>query len=298
MKIRAALPAMVLPLIPLLACTGCGSQEETIGGSGMLEADQTVVSSETSGRVDELRFNEGSLVQLGDTLLVIDPSRHDLELAAALAGQEVVQARLRTERLQILQALETERFLKNEQDRVTMLAQSGTAAQRQLDQVEHECRSAILARQRAEAGIGATEAELRKVEADIDRIKRQLQDCYPAAPISGMVTDRFVDLGELLVPGKPMVKVSRLDTMWVKIYLPTGDFAQVTVGDQAVVDTEAGQRRYRGQVVWTSEEAEFTPKNVQTRKSRANLLYAVKVRVPNDDGRLKIGMPVFVTIEK
>jgi len=80
------------------------------------------------------------------------------------------------------------------------------------------------------------------------------------------------------------------------VYLSAGNFANITVGDKATVDTEAGGKTYQGHVVWTSEEAEFTPKNVQTEESRANLVYAVKVRVENTDGSLKIGMPVYVTI--
>ncbi|MEW5995642.1 MAG: HlyD family efflux transporter periplasmic adaptor subunit, partial [Candidatus Zixiibacteriota bacterium] len=137
-----------------------------------------------------------------------------------------------------------------------------------------------------------------RLDADIDRLDRRLQDCYPIAPITGIVTDKYVETGELLTPGRPMAKISRLDTLWVKVYLPAADFARAKVGDPVVVDTESGGRQYAGAVVWTSEEAEFTPKNVQTRKSRANLVYAVKVRVPNSDGLLKIGMPVFVSFEK
>jgi HlyD family secretion protein len=84
----------------------------------------------------------------------------------------------------------------------------------------------------------------------------------------------------------------------VKVYLPAPEFAKVKIGDKAVIDTESGDEKYDGWVIWTAESAEFTPKNVQTKKSRTNLVYAVKVRVPNDDGTLKIGMPVYVTLEQ
>ena len=96
--------------------------------------------------------------------------------------------------------------------------------------------------------------------------------------------------------GKPIAKLSRLDSLWVRVYLPAADFASVKVGDSAVVDTEAGEKVYRGEVVWMSPEAEFTPKNIQTRKSRANLVYAVKIRIANSDRTLKAGMPVYVSI--
>jgi HlyD family secretion protein len=112
------------------------------------------------------------------------------------------------------------------------------------------------------------------------------------------VTEKFIEPGELLSPGKPIARISRLDTVTVKVYLTTDKFAQVTLGDRAVVSTESGSQEYHGTVVWTSDEAEFTPKNVQTEEARADLVYAVKVCIPNPDRTLKVSMPVFVRLEK
>jgi HlyD family secretion protein len=282
----------------LVMISGCSSDTKTIGGSGLLEADEVIVSAETAGRVETIRFDEGTPVNKGDTLLIIDPTRLELQLESALAGQNVARARLESARLQFEQAKESERFVSAERDRIATLVRAGTATQKQLDQLEHEYTSAVLARRAAQANVAAIEAELTKIEADINGLIRQLEDCCPICPTTGTVTEKYIEAGELLAPGKPIAKVSHLDTLWVKVYLPTGDFAQVQIGDKAVVDTEAGDKQYHGQVIWTSEEAEFTPKNVQTKKSRTNLVYAVKVQVANTDGLLKIGMPVFVTIEK
>ncbi|MFQ6007628.1 MAG: HlyD family secretion protein [Candidatus Zixiibacteriota bacterium] len=282
----------------LMTISGCDNDTRTIGGSGLIEADGIIVSAETAGRVESLRFEEGTSVCQGDTLLIIDPTRLELELAAARAGQKVALARLESARLQLEQSKESERFVNAERDRIATLVRSGTATQQQLDQLEHELTSATLARRTAQANATAIEAELTKIEADINRLKRQLQDCYPICPTSGTVTAKYVEAGELLAPGRPIAKISRLDTLWVKIYLPTADFAQVKISDKVIVDTESGNRQYQGEIVWTSEEAEFTPKNVQTKKARTNLVYAVKVRVVNTDGLLKIGMPVFVSVEK
>ena len=277
---------------------GCSNGNDVPGGSGLLEADEVIVSAEAAGRVESIRFGEGSQVEEGDTLLIIDPSRLELELESALAGQQVAQAGLQTANLQLEKARESERFVGAERGRIASLVKSGTANQKQLDQLEHEYAMAVLGQRTARANISAIKAELIKIEADINRIRRQLQDCYPVAPMKGTVTEKLVEKGELLAPGKPIAKISRLDTLWVKVYLPTTDFAEIKIGDKATVDTEAGGKQYGGEVVWTSEEAEFTPKNVQTRKSRTNLVYAARVRVANSDGHLKIGMPVFVTIEK
>jgi HlyD family secretion protein len=283
-------------MIVSLAFAGCDNGNGQNGGSGLLEADEVIVSAETSGRVLSIAFGEGSEVGKGDTLLVIDPSRLELQLASAEAGKKVAQAQLESVRVQLAKAEEAEEYAQNERDRVAKLLNSGTATQKQMDQVEFELTQAGLSRETARASIGTVEAELTRIQADINRIVRELTDCYLMAPIDGIVTETYIETGELLSPGKAAMKTSQLRSLWVKVYLPAGNFANVKIGDTAVIDTETGGRQYEGEVVWTSEEAEFTPKNVQTEKSRANLVYAVKVRVDNTDGSLKIGMPVYVKI--
>jgi HlyD family secretion protein len=285
-------------LLMLLISISCQHRDVTIGGSGLLEADEVVVSAQTAGEVVSLRFDEGAEVKEDDTLLVIDPSRIELQLNSARAGKKTAEARLKAARIKYEQARETERFATSERDRVASLLRSGTATQKQLDRLEHELTTAVLNRRLAQANVAALEAELSKLEADIALLQRRLQDCYPLSPKNGIITEKYVEKGEVLAPGKPIAKISNLDTLWVMVYLPTADFSHVKIGDKAVIDTEAGGKQYEGRVVWTSEEAEFTPKNVQTKKARSNLVYAVKVRVANTDGLLKIGMPVYVTIEQ
>ena len=287
----------ILLILGALLLAGCASQSTRPGGSGMLEADDFIVSAETSGRVLSRAFDEGTSVTGGDTLVVIDPSRHRLELEAAQAGKQVAEANLVSARVQVDKAKQAESYARSERDRVAKLLKSGTATQQKSDQLEFELSQATLARRTAEANVTSLEAQVKKIDADIDRVYRSLEDCYPIAAASGTVTNKYVDAGELLSPGRPIAKIAQLDTLWVKVYLPSGEFAGVKLGDKAQVNTEAGGKVYDGSVIWTSSEAEFTPKNVQTEKSRANLVYAVKVEIPNSDGTLKIGMPVYVTIE-
>jgi HlyD family secretion protein len=120
----------------------------------------------------------------------------------------------------------------------------------------------------------------------------------PISPLAGTIVDKFVEAGELITTGKQLIKVARLDTVWVKIYLPPSDLTRIKLGGTAKVDTEDGQTAViNGTVSWISDAAEFTPKNVQTKESRADLVYAVKVSIPNSEMRLKIGMPVAVEIQ-
>ena len=277
---------------------GCGNGKIEPGGSGFIEANDVVVSAETSGRVLNRHFDEGTVVKAGDTLAIIDPSRLQLELASAEAGRRASLAGLETARLQVIRTQEAERFARTERDRVDRLLSSGSATQKQLDQLAYELTQAVNARKSADANVHVVETQIEKIDADINRIKRQLTDCFLLSPAAGTAVEKYIEPGELVAPGKAIAKIARLDTVWVKVYLPSTEFSLVKPTDRAKVSTEGGGTTYDGEVIWTSSEAEFTPKNVQTDKSRANLVYAVKVRVANSDGRLKIGMPVYVTLVK
>jgi len=289
---------LIILFFVLILLAGCGGHENKIGGSGLIETTEAIVSAESSGRAMTINIEEGAFVAAGDTLLIIDPSRLELELASAAAARKVATANLATVRLQVKNAERAREYALSERDRLEGLLESGTGTQQQYDRAAFEFDNADLAYQSARTKVAVLQAEIEKIDADIARLERQLADCYPSAPLGGTVTEKYIDPGELLSPGKPIAKIARLDTVWVKIYLNAGDFANIKTGRKAVIDTEAGGRRYDGYVSWTSDEAEFTPKNVQTEESRANLVYAVKVIIPNTDNYLKIGMPVYVTLEE
>jgi len=293
---RNAWPVLFIAAAAILA--GCSDDTVVPGGSGLLEATEVTISAETSGRVLTASFSEGAAVNPGDTLLVIDTTRVDLELASAQANRRAIEANLKTARGQTDQARQNETYLVSERNRVEGLLGSGTATRRQFDQITHEAEQATLAHRTAEAAAAAIEAQLERIDADIARIERTRRDCFPTSPVTGTVLEKYVEKGELLTPGRAIAKIAALDSLWVKVYLSTAALADVKLGDLATVDTESGERTYQGRVVWTSDQAEFTPKNVQTAKSRANLVYAVKVRIPNRDRTLKAGMPVYVKIKE
>jgi HlyD family secretion protein len=289
---------IVIILLLSTALAGCGNNDGLVGGSGLIEAAESVISAESAGRVVQHRFDEGTSVSVGDTLVVIDPSNLELEMAAARAGLDVLRAQLAAARVQVKQATTAQEYAQSEFARVERLMQSGTATQKQFDQVQFERNQASLTRESSQAQVRILDAQLAKTEADIARLERRRVDCYALSPLDGVVTEKFVEPGELLSPGKAIARIARLDTVTVKVYLTTDRFAGVKLGDRAVVSTESGGKEYPGTVIWTSDKAEFTPKNVQTEEARADLVYAVKVSIPNPDRTLKIAMPVFVRLEK
>jgi len=291
---RTLLPALIILSFLLISC----SAEDTVpGGSGLVEATEVIVSAETGGRLIHLYFEEGDNIAPGDTVALIDTTIVSLRLKQAEASLRAVEAKRATAMIQVEQAALDDSLAQKEFKRISRLIESGSVNQQQYDQAQNAADKAALARQAAKVALKAAEAEKARIEAEIGLLGQQLADCRPLSPSSGKVLTTYMEAGELAAPGKPLLKIGRLDTVWVKIYLPPDDLTEIKLGNRAEIDPEDGREQpLKGTVTWISSEAEFTPKNVQTREARANLVYAVKVTIPNSEETLKIGMPVSVTI--
>jgi HlyD family secretion protein len=285
-----------LLLLPLVLA-GCGEEDGIPWGSGLIEANASLVSAEAGGRLQAINFDEGHHVTRGDTIVLIDTTVSALQLRQARAVSEVAQSQLRLAEIDLERAREQQSFAKKELDRIEKLLPSGSATQHQYDVAENQYDLAGLAVDQAAAALSSADAEIARIDTEIDLLEEQLRDCFPTAPTAGTVIEKFVDIGELAAPGKALIEIARLDTVWVKVYLPPNDLTRIKLGDSAEVDPEDGRHEpLLGEVTWIASEAEFTPKNVQTKEARADLVYAVKVTIPNPDSILKIGMPVMVRI--
>jgi HlyD family secretion protein len=284
-------------LLVAIVMLSCGDRNSHPQGSGLIEATEVTVSAETGGQLKAIYFDEGRSVAHGDTLAMIDTSTLTLHLRQAHAAKEAAATMIRVSSIGIKQAASSLELAEKEFERAASLIKSGTINQQQYDQANTAYDQARLAREQAEASYGAAQADLDNAQAQIDILAKQMSDCFPESPADGIVVNTFQEPGELIAPGRPLVKIAKLDTVWVKVYLPPADLTQIKLGSHAFVDPEDGRTRpLDGFISWISSEAEFTPKNVQTKEARAGLLYAVKITVPNLDQTLKIGMPVSVSI--
>lgn len=287
---------LCMAILFLLTATGCSKGDEgSLSGSGFVEADEVMLSAEIGGRIEHLRVVESGSVTRGDTLAIIDTTSIDLEIASLEAGIQVATGRIISSRTQLSRARETERFTTQERERIEKLAASGTTTKRQLDQLQYEEKQAKLGTSSAQTALTTSEQEVARLQVDYKRLLRRRQDCFPISPIDGVVLEKLVERGELAAPGKGLFKLAALDTVKVKIYLGTAALTRLKTGDLVNISTETGESTHQGMISMIADEAEFAPKNVQTAESRADLVYAITIIVPNPDYKLKIGMPVFVT---
>jgi HlyD family secretion protein len=283
-------------LVALCSLTACSEHQKSIGGSGFIEATKVIVSAETTGQLKSLRFDEGDAVRSGDILGVIDSTTAVLQIRQARARRAAAVTSRRMAEISIAQTTENLKLATKDFDRIASLLPKGSANQQQYDQAKNALEQSRLAKEHAEAALAASHADIRRIDADIALFDKQLHDCSPTAPVSGIIINKFTEAGELLAPGKPIFEIATLDTVWVKVYLGAHDLTKISIGGKANVDPEDGRDHpLEGHVSWISEQAEFTPKNVQTREARADLVYAVKVHIANTGGALKIGMPVMVS---
>ena len=280
-----------------LSLVSCGNNNGVPAGSGFIEATSVVVSAEIGGRLEALYFDEGKTIRTGETIALIDTTTVSLKLDQAKARLGAAWTQESSARLQIEKADLDSSLARTDFLRLKNLVGKGSVNQQQYDQVENKYLQTRLARKTAGATLAGARADRKRAETEIAILEKQLGDCRPISRLTGTVVTTYVEQGELLGIGKPLVKIARLDPVTVKIYLPPSMLTSVKLGARAEIDPEDGRTQpIAGKVSWISPEAEFTPKNVQSREARADLVYAVKITIPNPQQILKIGMPVMVRI--
>jgi HlyD family secretion protein len=288
----------ILLTLGSLLLVSCADKNGPPRGSGLIEASEVTFSVEAAGQLKALYRDEGAQVSAGDTLAMIDTATVMLRLRQSRAAAEAARTQVEMAAIGVRQAESNLEQANIEFERAATLIRSGSANQQQYDRAKTAFDQAKLAREQAEASSRAAAAQLTNALAQVDLLQDQANDHFPISPTNGVVVERYVEPGELVAAGRPLVRIARLDTVWVKIYLPPSDLARVALGSHAKVDPEAENiEPLDGVISWISQEAEFTPKNVQTKEARAGLLYAVKITIPNINQVLKIGMPVSVVVE-
>jgi HlyD family secretion protein len=286
-------PARAVALIASVAALAACS-EPPADANGRFEATEITISAETSGRMLSLTVTDGDAVTADAVIGGIDTIAVSLSQQELRARTAALTARLEEARSHGRALAGQAAIAEREVGRLTRLAAGGAATAQQLDRARTE--HATLLQQ-----VAANEALQQSVRAEsgvFDAQQAQLNDRLGRAtvrsPISGVVLTRYVEPGELVQPGTPLLKVAALDTLVLRAYLSEAQLQQLRIGQSVTVqvdDAGGSLRALQGQVTWIASQAEFTPTPIQTREERIAQVYAVTVRVPNGDGRLRIGMP-------
>lgn len=293
-----------------------------ISASGTIEAVEVSVASKTSGQVVKMAVDEGARIEAGNLLAVIDSASLEIQLQQAEAGVKLAEAQLQLvlkgARIEDIRQAEealrqTEASLKLaevERARITDLfaKQSATAQQRDnaetrlaVARAQYEAAKQALQKWRQLARpeeVKQAQARLEQAEASRDLVKKTIADSTITSPISGIVTHRATEQGEFVGPGTTLLTIADLAEVRLEIFVPESDLGKVRLGQSAEVKIDSYPGRvFVGKVIFISPEAEFTPKNIQTKEERVKLVYRVKIKVPNPENILKPGMPADAVID-
>lgn len=290
---RTRLQILASGLIFLLITAGC-SNEDKSDAYGQFEANETTISAQASGELLSFTIDEGTEVGTGQKVASVDTSKLALQREELEARLESVEAQIENINAQIeVQKSELARA-RTDLERVQSLMKDGAATQQKLDDAEAGVRTIQRQIDALETQKQSIRAEINATRAKINQIEDQIDDATIVNPVSGTVLTTFVEPFELVQMGQPLYQIANLDTLELRVYVSGAQLPSIKLGQQVevLVDKNAEEnQQLSGTISWIASEAEFTPKMIQTKEERVTQVYAVKVKVPNPNGILKIGMP-------
>ncbi|MBU1368345.1 MAG: efflux RND transporter periplasmic adaptor subunit [Bacteroidetes bacterium] len=289
MKTKTAFIILSISALGLYACT---NHEKTADAYGNFEAIETLISAQTAGQILEFEIHEGDLLQAGQAIGLIDTV--DLWLKKAQLNQQKNVIRSRKIVLQAQLKVQEQQLANNSRDqkRIHQLFDAGAATQKQKEDIDGAI--ALISNQIAatRAQYTGIEAEIQVIDSQIAQINETLQKSILRNPIEGTVLNKYAEPGEIATPGKPLYKIANLSFLDLKAYITGIQLTDFILNQEVKVLIDGSNEAIElpGTISWIASSAEFTPKTIQTKEERTDLVYAIKVRVGND-GRLKIGMP-------
>lgn len=318
-----------LAVATLAASVGCTNEPQAHDASGVFEARETIIAAEVAGQILEMPIEEGQPLATGAVAAKIDCTQLELQKAQVLASDnaitertteaepqlEVLREQQKATEAQLAVQREQVAVLERERKRFGELVASKAAPAKQLADIEGQIavlkrqmvstksQIAIIKQQRASYSAQvdlqnrATSSEREPTRARMSLVEDQIRKCTVVNPIAGTVLTKYAEQYEFAKPGTPLYRIADLNEMVLRAYITGDQLGNVKLNQPVRVFIDDSAKTFRelsGTLVWVSDKAEFTPKTIQTKEERANLVYAVKIRVPND-GALKIGMYAEVT---
>ncbi len=285
--ILAALVAMV---------ASCAPQKFEYDAAGNFEATEVIVSAEGNGKIMRLDAYQGDMLKAGAAVGYIDTTQLDLKRTQLTLAAKASKSRLQDIEKQIAGLKEQISAQKREMERTQKLLKSDAATQKQYDDYKSSVavlESQLVAQQSTlERNNRGISDEVAAYGIEIDQIRDMIVKSIITSPIDGTLLEKYAQYGEYASIGKPLFKMADVVNMELKAYVTSSQLESIKLGQQVKVFADYGtqsSREYSGEIIWISDKAEFTPKNIQTKDERANLVYAIKVAVKSD-GYIKIGM--------
>ena len=281
----------------LVAVLSCKDKNNEADAYGNFEATEITVSAEANGKIEFLEIEEGNKITKNQIVGVIDTTQLHLNKLQLLASIETIYSKstnVLSQRKVLGEQLKT---AKMEQNRILSMYKESASTKRQVDEIDGKVSVIQEQMKSVETQNAPIVNEVKSLEVQIKKIDDQIKKSKIENPVGGTVLTKFSEPNEITSYGKPLYKIADLSEMTLRVYFSETQLSSIKVGQEVAVsiDENDGTKSYKGKISWISSSAEFTPKIIQTKEERVNLVYAVKVLVKND-GSLKIGMPAEVKL--
>ena len=308
---------VIQSLLLIAILSACQKTARKADAYGNFEAEERIISAEASGKILRFPIEEGQQLKAGEEAGVIDSVQVQLKREQLLAAIKAITAKspaiaaqlavFEKQTASVNQQLAT---LEREKRRVENLLKSDAATPKQLDDLQAQMDAAqrqadLIGQQRSASNASLSIqkngllAEILPLQKQIEQLDDQINKCHIINPLQGTILVKYAEPGEITTFGKPLYKIADLSTLTLRAYVAGQQLGAVKIGQPVTVLTDNAdgtQQEHSGIIRWISAQSEFTPKIIQTKEERVNLVYAVKISVPNPDGFLKIGMPAEVRL--
>ena len=279
--------------------SSCNKNNENADAYGNFETTEVTVSSEANGKIEFLNIEEGNEVKKGQVVALIDTLQLHFNKEQLKASIATVQSKSASVLSQISVLNEQLKTAKIEQNRILNMFNENAATKRQVDEIEGKVNVINKQINSVQTQNAPILNEVKSIEVQIAKLEDQIKKSQVINPIDGTVLTKYAEASEITAFGKPLYKIANLNEMELRVYFSETQLPQIKIGQKVkvVIDSNDSTKSYNGTISWISSQAEFTPKVIQTKEERTNLVYAVKVKVKND-GSLKIGMPAEMWISE
>ncbi|NJN41740.1 MAG: HlyD family efflux transporter periplasmic adaptor subunit [Flammeovirgaceae bacterium] len=274
----------------------CNSGNQQFDATGNFEADETIVSAEGNGKLLQFNCEEGQHLKKGEVIGYIDTTQLHLMKRQLEYSITAIRSRKPDVEKQLLSLKEKIDFTIREKNRFERLLEGDAATQKQVDDLSSQLEVLLREYSALESSLqistNSIEKETLPIRAQIEQINDQIKKSVVISPVNGMVLTKYAEPGELAVTGRALFKMADLTVINLRAYVSGSQLPSLKLGQDVSIKVDANADDYtthNGKIIWVSDKAEFTPKTIQTKEERANLVYAIKIAVKND-GTLKIGM--------
>ena len=284
---------ILLSALVLFLLGGCTNDEKS-DAYGQFEATETTISAKASGELLAFTASEGLELEAGRQVALIDTTQIKLKKDELESQLEATQSKIESITAEVAVQREQLETSRRNLKRIRALAEDNAATQQQLDDVEGRVQTLRKQIDALQVQKQSVRAEINATRSRLNQIDQQLEDARIINPVKGTVLTTYVEPHELVSQGQPLYEIANLDTLELRVYISGAQLPAVKLGQsvEVLVDKNAEEnQQLNGRISWIASEAEFTPRMIQTKEERVTQVYAVKVKVPNPNGILKIGMP-------